>query len=150
MNDFLSTVEIKIKRFDQTLPLPEYKTSGAVAMDLYARIEVSIESQEIGYVPLNVALQVPLGYWVQISARSSLHKRGLILANGIGVGDYDFRGDEDEYIAPLFNFSAKKVVIPQGERIVQMMILPRPSIILEEVEIFEEKNRGGFGTTGSR
>ncbi len=145
-----SRVTVRIKRFDVSLPLPEYKTSGAVAMDLYSRIEVVIEPHAVGYVPLNVALQIPEGYWVQISARSSLHKRGLLMANGIGVGDYDFRGDDDEYVAPLFNFSDQRVTIPSGERIMQMMVLPRPSIILEEVELFEEKSRGGFGTTGSK
>ncbi|HCC84751.1 MAG TPA: dUTP diphosphatase, partial [Candidatus Pacebacteria bacterium] len=91
-------MQIKLKLFDPTLPMPAYKTTGAAAMDLYARVEVVIPAHKVGYVPLNIALQLPPDHWAQISARSSLHKKGLILANGIGVGDYDYRGDGDEYL----------------------------------------------------
>jgi len=30
-------MEVRIKRFDKGIPLPEYKTGGAAAFDLYAR-----------------------------------------------------------------------------------------------------------------
>jgi len=99
-------------------------------------------------VPLNIALQIPEGYFVLVSARSSLHKRGLIMANGIGVGDYDYRGDGDEYHAALYNFSEESVSIKKGERLVQMIVLEREPILLEEREHFAEQDRGGFGSTG--
>ena len=65
-------IKIKIKRFDTSLPLPEYKSNGAAAMDLVARIDVTIDSHQVGMVPLNVALQLPADHWVMLSARSSL------------------------------------------------------------------------------
>jgi dUTP pyrophosphatase len=141
-------MKIKIKRFDTTLPLPEYKTQGAAAMDLCARETVTIEPQTVGYVPLNIALEVPQDYWVLLSARSSLHKKGLVPANGIGVGDSDYCGDDDEYRAALFNFTQKKVVVERGERVTQIIILPREKIEFTEVKKMSAKNRGGFGTTG--
>ena len=37
-------MNIKIKRFDKTLPLPEYKSKGAVALDLYSREDTTWRS----------------------------------------------------------------------------------------------------------
>lgn len=141
---------LHFKRFDSTLPLPEYKTAGAAAFDLYARIEVTIEPHAVGYVPLNIALELPEDHFALLAARSSLHKKGLTMANGIGIGDYDYRGDNDEYQAALLNFSDKKVLIEKGERIVQMLILRRDRCQLVEKVSFSSKDRGGFGSTGRR
>ena len=141
-------MKIIIKRFDTILSLPEYKTSGAAAFDLYARVETVIKPKAVALVPLNVALQVPKDHWVLVAARSSLHKKGLMMANGIGVGDFDYRGDNDEYHAALFNFSDKSVTVKRGERIVQAIILKREPVKFTEKKQFGTKNRGGFGSTG--
>lgn len=143
-------MKVSIKRFDTSLPLPEYKTTGAAGMDLYAREETVIPAHSIGYVPLNIALQLPKDCWLLVSARSSLHKRGVMMANGIGVGDYDYRGDGDEYKAALLNFTDQSVTIERGERIVQMIVMQREPVTLVEKESFETADRGGFGSTGSK
>jgi dUTP pyrophosphatase len=143
-------MEIKIKLFDQSLPLPEYKTSGAAALDLYSRLDLSIKPGTVAYVPLNIALQIPEDYFVLLLARSSLHKKGLMMANGIGIADYDYRGDGDEYQAVLYNFSQKTVLIEKGERLVQMIVLPREKVKLTQLKVFTDVNRGGFGTTGRK
>lgn len=143
-----NNLSIFIKRFDTTLPLPEYKTSGAAGFDLYAREQTTIAAGAVGYVPLNIAIQLPEGTWAMVAARSSLHKKGLMLANSIGVGDYDFRGDGDEYKAALYNFSNQDVVIERAERIVQMIIMQHHTVTLVEKTSFGTTDRGGFGTTG--
>jgi len=141
-------MKVVIKRFDLELPLPEYKTSGAAALDLVARTTVSIQPHQVGLVPLNIALQLPAGHWALLSARSSLHKKGLLLANGIGVGDEDFCGDHDEYQAALLNFTDQAVTVERGERIVQLLLMTKSKIEWEEVDHLQGKNRGGFGSTG--
>lgn len=99
-------------------------------------------------VPLNIALELPKNHWVLMSARSSLHKRGLMMANGIGVGDEDYCGDNDEYRAALLNYTKEPVTIERGERIVQMIVMQREPVEVEIVEKLEGKDRGGFGSTG--
>lgn len=141
-------LQVVIKRFDDELPLPEYETDGAAAFDLYARKDVTIPTGKVGYAPLNIALQLPENHWALLSARSSLHKRGLMLANGIGVGDYDYRGDDDEYQAALYNFAQEEVVVERGERIVQMIIMHRSPVEFVEKETLATDSRGGFGSTG--
>lgn len=140
-------MNVIIKLFDTTLPMPEYQTKGSVAFDLYARVETTIPAGGVQRVPLNVAVQLPEGHWALLAARSSLHKKGLMLANGIGVGDLDFCGDNDEYQAALHNFSTQDVVVPKGERIVQMIIVPFVRANLEVVEHLGNADRGGFGST---
>lgn len=143
-------MKVKIKRFDKTLPLPEYKTEGAACLDLYARISVEIKPQQINYVPVNIALEVPSGHWIMVAARSSTHKHGLMLANGIAIGDSDFKGDNDEYVLPFYNFKDTPVTVEKGMRIAQMMVVPYDKVELVEVEKLESKDRGGFGTTGDK
>lgn len=142
-------MKIRIKRFDKDLPLPEHKTKGAAAFDLAAREETRIPPREVGYIPLNVAIETPPGHFLLLAARSSTHKKGLTPANGIGVGDPDYSGDNDQYHAAVFNFTDKEVVVSKGERIYQGMFIKKTEFEWEEVDELENKDRGGFGSTGT-
>ena len=133
---------------DRELPLPEYKTAGAAAMDCVVREDVEVPARGVALVSLNIALKPPRGHFVLLAARSSLHKRGLMLANGIGIGDEDYSGDNDEYRAALHNFTDMPVVVARGERVAQMIILPFDRVEWDEVEKLDNPDRGGFGTTG--
>jgi len=139
---------VKIKRFDKDIPLPAYKTKGAAAFDLCARNSVQIPPKELGYIPLNVAIETPPGCFLLVAPRSSTHKKGLIMANSIGIGDPDFSGDADEYHAVYYNFTDKSVLVERGERIAQALIIKRETIRWKEVDKMENKTRGGWGTTG--
>ncbi len=141
-------MEIKIKRFDKTVSLPEYKTAGAGAFDLCARINIEIPPKEFKYIPLNVAVETPTGYFLMLVARSSTHKKGIWMANGIGIGDADFSGDGDEYQAVYYNFTDKPVLVEKGERIAQGLIIKRESVLWQEVDTMPNKTRGGWGSTG--
>ncbi|MBM3206215.1 MAG: dUTP diphosphatase [Candidatus Staskawiczbacteria bacterium] len=139
---------VKIKRFDKELPIPTHQTEGAAAFDLTAREAVEILPGTVGYVHLNIAVETPPGYFMLLAARSSIHKRGLIKPNGIGIIDPDFCGDEDEIRATYYNFTDKPVLVEKGERIAQAIFVPIAKFEWDEVEKMENKNRGGFGTTG--
>jgi len=143
-------MHIRIKRIDKTLPLPEYKTPGAAGFDLSVRVTTMIPAHVIGYVPLNVVIEPPEGYYVALVARSSLHKRGLMPANGFGVGDRDFCGNGDEYTAALLNFTDHDITIERGDRIMQVVISPVARVNFKEVDDMGNDDRGGFGTTGER
>lgn len=139
----------QIKLVDDTLPLPEYKSSGAVAIDLYARETVTIEPGTVIRVPLNVIIVPPEGHWIMIAARGSLHKKGLQMANGVGIGDPDFCGPEDEYKAPLLNFFTEPVIVERGERIAQAIFMPLVTPSIQQVTTLTQPSRGAFGSTGT-
>ncbi|MFA5828780.1 MAG: dUTP diphosphatase [Candidatus Shapirobacteria bacterium] len=143
-------MKIKIKRFDKNIPLPLYKTEGAACLDLYSRTETKILPHTVGFIPLNVALSIPKGYWVMIAARGSTHKFGIMPVHGIGIGDWDFRGDNNEYLFPALNFTDKEVTIEKGTRIAQMMISKVEKVEITEVNKLEDKDRGKFGSTGEK
>ena len=141
-------MQVKLKLFDKSLPVPQYQTEKAAAIDLYSRVNVTLPPLAVTRVPLNVALQIPDDHFVLITARSSLYKKGLMMANGVGVGDADYCGDDDEYQAPLYNFTSQPVVVKKGERLVQIMVLPRSKVNIELVSKLSHPSRGGFGSTG--
>ena len=142
--------KIKIKRFDDSLPLPEYKTAGAAGFDLSAREKTIIKPMTVGYVPLNIAIETPRDHFFVLAVRSSTHKMGLMPANGIGIGDSDFRGDEDEYKIALLNFTDKPVAVEKGVRIAQGLIVKHIRATWQEVAKMKSKTRGGFGSTGKK
>lgn len=142
------SITIKIKRFDKELPLPTYKTDGAVCMDLYTREDTPIKSKEVGYIPLNIALEVPKNHWSLLVARSSTHKQGIMPVNGVGIIDSDYCGDNDELKFAALNFTDKEVIIEKGSRIAQLMILKNETVQIEEVSHLGNADRSGFGTTG--
>lgn len=140
--------KVKIRLVDQSLPLPEYKTQGAAAFDLVSREDILIPSGEVGYAPLNVVIEAPAGHMLMLAARSSLHKRGLKLANGTGIVDQDFSGNGDECRAALLNFSREPVRVRRGERIVQGAFIPILKCAWTPVEDMGNPDRGGYGSTG--
>lgn len=141
-------MDASIRRFDSDISLPEYKTEGAAAMDTYVREDITIPARGVGYAKLNFALKIPKGHVTLLAARSSLHKRGLMMANGIGVLDEDYCGDNDEYMAILYNFTDEPVEVKRGERVAQIMIVPVDRVALHEVDSLNAPDRGGLGTTG--
>lgn len=143
-------MKIRIKRFDKKHALPKHQTEGAAAFDLVARESVEILPGKIGYVPLNIAVETPEGHFLLIAPRSSTHKKGIIMANSIGIGDPDFSGDKDEYRAAYYNFTDAPVVVEGGERIAQGMFVRFARAEWEEVDRLDNKTRGGFGTTGRK
>jgi len=143
-------MNIKIKRFDKDLPLPKRQTEGAAAFDLTAREAVTIAPGTVGYVPLNIAIETPLDHFLLIAARSSTHKKGIMMANGIGIVDPDYSGNEDELKAAYFNFSVAPVVVEKGERIAQGTFVKISHPEWDETDEMPNKTRGGFGTTGNK
>lgn len=141
---------MKIKLFDTTLPVPRYHTDGAVGLDLYARVTTVIPPYQVEKVPLNVAIAFPEGYWGLFAARSSLYKKGLMLANALAIMDPDFSGDDDEYWVPLYNRTPDPITVEREERIVQLVLLPALQASIIKVDSLTGPNRGGFGTTGEK
>ena len=128
--------------------MPEYKTAGAAGFDLTAKESITIEPGAIGYIPLNVAVETPRDHLLLLAARSSTHKLGLMPANGIGIGDSDYRGDGDEYKFAAFNFTRKAVTIEKGTRVAQGIFVKFTKAKWQEVSKMTAKTRGGFGSTG--
>jgi dUTP diphosphatase len=141
---------VRIHRLDPAVPLPRYETSGAAGFDLAASEDVVVPPGALALVPTGLVIQVPQGHFLGIFARSSTPlRRGLMVANGVGVIDEDYCGPKDEVKVQVLNFTQAPVAIARGDRIAQGLFIPvARAAWQEEAGDLREGSRGGFGATG--
>ncbi len=149
-------IEIELKILDPRLgveiPLPQYETDGAAAMDLRAAppspLTLAPGASEL--VPTGLAIHIGDPNWCAlILPRSGLgHKHGLVLGNLTGLIDADYQGP---LMISCWNRSDAAFTIAPGDRIAQMLIVPVARAHLKRVEAFAPSVRGsgGFGSTGT-
>jgi len=144
-----AAMKIRIRRLDATVPLPTYATAESAGFDLSASAEVTVAPRQIALIPTGLVIEVPPGYFLGIFARSSTPlKRGLMVANGVGVIDPDYAGPNDEVRIQVLNISTSDVTIKPGDRLAQGIVLPAPRVTWEEATNLRQETRGGFGSTG--
>lgn len=148
MADKLQMVQIKV--FDEACR-PEAIENGDW-IDLKAMEDVFIGMGEFRLIPLGVAMKLPAGYEAHIAPRSSTFKNyGLIMTNSVGVVDNSYCGPNDMWKMPVLKLGAglKGPLIKKGERICQFRIIKKqPKIVFEDSTLEDQKDRGGFGSTG--
>jgi dUTP pyrophosphatase len=143
-------MRLKIKRLDAGVGLPEAATGRAAGFDLASAVDIEIPPRSIRLVGTGLVIAVPEGYFLGIFARSSTPlKRGLMVANGVGVIDADYCGPGDEIKVQLLNFTDAPVQVRRGDRLAQGIVLPSPQVEWQEVEEMSQPTRGGFGSTGN-
>ncbi len=142
-------MRLKIKRLQSAVGLPEPATANAAGFDLAAAADMEIPPRSIRLVGTGLVIAVPEGHFLGIFARSSTPlKRGLLVANGVGVIDADYCGPQDEIKIQLLNITDTPVQVTRGDRLAQGIVLPCPTIEWEEVSEMTVPTRGGFGSTG--
>jgi dUTP diphosphatase len=140
---------IRIRRLNDSVALPRYESDGAAAFDLAASEDTEIPPGEVRLVPTGLVVEVPAGMFLAILARSSTPlKRGLMVANGVGVVDSDYCGESDEVKIAVLNFRNVPVLVKAGDRIAQGMVLPAVRVAWQETTERGGPSRGGFGSTG--
>lgn len=125
--------------------LPEYKTMGSSGADCYSRIKWELKPGERMRIPLGFAVEIPMGYEMQIRPRSGMTNNKIDAY--FGTIDSDYRG---EVCAIIQNNSSEPFMINKGDRICQAIISPVIYGQFNEVLYLSETKRGkgGFGSTG--
>jgi len=144
-------ISARIHRLNPDVPLPRYESDGAAGFDLAASQDLVIPPGALALVPTGLVIEVPPGHFLGVFARSSTPlRRGLMVANGVGVIDEDYCGPKDEVKVQVFNFTAAPVTISRGDRIAQGLFLPVTRVAWRETDAApRERTRGGFGATGA-
>ena len=141
-------LSVRIHRLRPSVALPRYESAGAAGFDLAAAVDMTIAPGTVALVPTGLVIEVPEGMCLGIFARSSTPlKRGLMVANGVGVVDQDYCGPEDEIRIAVLNFTAADVEVRAGDRLAQGILLPVTRVAWEEGPP-RRASRGGFGSTG--
>lgn len=132
---------------DDVKYLPERQYEMDSGLDLKAKGDYVIKPGETVKIDTGIAMALPLHYGGFVFSRSGLSTKGLWLANGVGVIDWEYRG---KIYVPLHNISNEEQKIYDGQRIAQLIILAVAFPRIMHVDTLESTNRGinGFGSTG--
>ena len=141
---------IKIKYFNDKLEKLTYIDGKSDWIDLRAAEDVDLKQGEFKLIPLGVAMQLPKGYEAHIVPRSSTFKNfGIIQTNHLGVVDFSYCGDNDQWFMPVL--AVRDTHISFNDRICQFRIMEnQPKIAFDEVVSLSSTDRGGFGSTGKQ
>lgn len=134
---------IKINTHGNALP-----ESHGEWIDLRTAEDAILEPQEYREISLGVSMQLPDGYYAEVAPRSSTCKNwGVIMANSIGIIENSYCGDNDIWKFPAVAIRHTK--IPSGTRICQFRLVEQTAPVqFEPVELLDNPDRGGFGSTG--
>ena len=142
-------MKVKIRRLDSASMLPQYHTTESAGFDIAARADVVVAAGEVAKIPTGLVIAAPKGYFLLVAARSSLPlKKGLCMANGIGIIDPDYAGPNDEVHIIVYNFTSSAVNVKKGDRLAQGIFLPIRQAEWAESSVLREADRGGIGSTG--
>lgn len=143
-------MQIKIKYFTDKIDKLEYIGGSKKSnwIDLRAAERVELKAGESKLIPLGVAMQIPEGYEAHIAPRSSTYKNfGIIQTNSIGIVDSSYCGENDQWFFPAK--ADRNTVVEINDRICQFRIVAnQPHLRFTESPLDNNKDRGGFGTSG--
>lgn len=140
--------EIKVKYYTDGIDELCYVAGKSDWIDLRAAEDVTMLAGEYRLIPLGVAIALPEGYEAHIVPRSSTFKNyGLLQTNSMGVVDYTYRGDGDQWFFPAY--ATRDVTVEKNARICQFRIMKnQPQLLFTRMETLDSPDRGGFGSTG--
>lgn len=131
--------------------LPERSTKSSSGYDFFNPEKVEIAPHSLKLVKTGIKAKFPDDMTLKLYNRSSNpKKKGVMLANGVGIVDADYYGnaDNDGEIGFMFyNFTDATTVFEAGDKLGQG-IFEKYFIVSNEAEITTERN-GGFGSTGN-
>lgn len=144
------TVHGKEQVFYPEVKLPVRADAGSAGYDFYTPVDITILPGQSQIVWTNVKAYMQPGEVLLIFVRSSVGiKHNVTLANGTGVIDASYYGNEDNdgnIGICLRNNSGQAKEYKAGSKIAQGVFLP--FLTADEDNVLKEKRTGGFGSSG--
>ena len=141
---------IQIKYHSKEIEKLRYIDGKSDWIDLRAAENVSLKAGDFTLVSFGISIKIPEGYEAHVVPRSSTFKNfGILQANSYGVIDSSYCGENDIWRMPVYAVRDTKIHV--NDRIAQFRIMENQTqIVFEGVERMEGKDRGGFGSTGTK
>lgn len=154
------TFEIKVQVLDGgKMPVKANPTDAG--WDVFAIGDVVIYPGQVRKHPLNIRLELPQGTWAEITSKSGLGSKGLMVY--AGVIDQNYRGvphvvftnlwtidSLDEDGCPLMR--TEPIVIKKGEKLAQLIMNPHSEHYymtqVDSIDTNTDRGEGGFGSSG--
>ena len=128
--------------------MPQRATKHSAGYDIYSPISTVIEPKTMQMIWTNIKASFNPDEVLILCVTSGMGKRGIMVANTIGVIDCDYYGNvsnDGNLGFRLYNFSDEPYVIQAGDKIGQGIFL-KYLIVDDEKEITATRV-GGFGST---
>lgn len=130
------------------IKLPERATENSAGYDFFAIEDIVLPAKQLTRVMTGVKCELRPYMFLMLANRSSNpSKKGLFLANGVGVVDADYYNNPDnegEIGFEFYNFSDEDKEIKKGEKIGQGIIMTFNRVQNDNVTATRD---GGFGST---
>lgn len=144
--------QVKIVREDkngETAQVPTYATAGSAGADVRAfcpGVRIVVKPDQVAMVPTGLRLSIPEFTGLYILPRSGMGKKKFTIPNAPGLLDSDYT---DQLMVLIHNETDEDLVINNGDRIAQLVLIDTYQMQFVEVDRLEETERkGGFGSTG--
>ena len=137
---------------NESINLPERKTKYSAGYDVEAAEDCVIPAFKLGQVPTLVKTglkaYMPEDEYLMLCNRSSNpKKKGLVMANSIGIIDSDYYENPDNdghFMFAFFNIKAEDIEIKKGDVIGQAIFMP---FLITDEDNAKGERIGGFGST---
>ena len=143
----MQVIEIKFQKLHPDAQVPSYAHTGDAGADVYAVAEVTLQPQDRAAIPTGLAVDIPIGYEIQVRPKSGLAlKHGIGILNSPGTIDAGYRG---EIQVIVINFGKEAYTFAKGQKIAQLVLKPVIQAKYIEGELgTSDRGVGGFGSTG--
>ena len=140
------------ENYDLTMPIR--KTKYSAGYDICAAEDCVIPPFSFGSKPTLVKTGLKAymqndEYLMLCNRSSNPFKKGLVMANSIGIIDSDYYGNdknEGEIFVQLINYGLEDYTIKKGDRIAQGIFTPYATVDREDKNL--SSRTGGFGSSG--
>ncbi len=133
---------------NSSIILPKRQTKSSAGYDFYVASDTIIKAHSIALIPTGVKAYMESDEVLKLYVRSSMPlKKGLTLANNVGIIDSDYYENKDNdghIMIQVMNFTDKDILIKKDERIAQGIFL---KYLLADDDTTNEERTGGFGST---
>jgi len=143
-------VEVLFAKLEPAAEAPSQGTKSAAGWDLRALEQTTVKKGKSTKIRTGLAVAIPEGWEGQIRSRSSLGAKGMIMPNGVGTIDSDYRGEL--MVLATWIGEGDSITLEKGERVAQLLVAPVPQTTFTEVSFEDlsetERGEGGFGSSG--
>ena len=149
VNRMISTgYEMKSPEFE----LPRRSTQNSAGYDFFAPEDTVFPAKKLTRIMVGVKCELlPNQVLILANRSSNPSKKGLVLANGVGIIDADYYGNpnnDGEIGFEFYNISDEDVVIKKGEKVGQGLIVEFIKTEDDYASNLGATRTGGFGSTG--
>ncbi|WP_055074195.1 dUTP diphosphatase [Pseudanabaena sp. 'Roaring Creek'] len=143
----MQNIKINFQKLHPEAQVPSYAHLGDAGADVYTVADVTLQPLDRAAIPTGLAVDIPLGYEIQVRPKSGLAlKHGITVLNSPGTVDAGYRGEIQVIVV---NLGKEPYTFTKGQKIAQLVL--KTVVQADYVEGAlgsSDRGTGGFGSTG--